>query len=99
MKIEFPHVAPAYNGDDLTIEFAADLNHKRVLCAISAEALEDHFGAKSCNVYDLMAAFRANRPAIEKMTERYLGLCLGAPVLLRSGHFRWGMECPPSRDG
>lgn len=98
MKIEFPHTAPTYNADDMTIEFAADFNRKRVVCAISAEALEDHFGAKSCNADDLMAAFRAHRGAIEKMTERYLGLCLGAPVLLHSGHFRWGMEYPPSRD-
>lgn len=98
MKIEFPHIAPAYNGDDMTIEFAADCDQQRIVCAVSAEALEDHFGAKSCNVDDLMAAFRANRASIEKMTKRYLALCQGAPVLLRSGHFRWGMECPPCRD-
>ncbi|EON15250.1 MULTISPECIES: DUF1488 domain-containing protein [Pandoraea] len=98
MKIEFPHIAPVYNGDDMTIEFTADCDQKRIVCAISAEALEDHFGAKSCNADDLMAAFRANRAPIEKMTGRYLALCQGAPVLLRSGHFRWGMEYPPCRD-
>ncbi|VVD63787.1 hypothetical protein PCO31010_00246 [Pandoraea commovens] len=89
VKIEFPHVAPAYNADDMTIEFAADCERKRIVCAISAEALEDHFDAKSCHVDDLMVAFKAHRASIEKTAERYLLLCHGAPVLLRSGHFRW----------
>jgi hypothetical protein len=98
MKVAFPHVAPAFNGDDMTIEFPAECDGKWVICAVSAEALEDHFGAPSCQADDLVAAFKAARPDIEKMTERYLTLCFGAPVLLRSGHFRWGMECPPCRD-
>lgn len=89
MKIEFPRVAPAYNADDMSIEFAVDCERKRIVCAISAEALEDHFEAKSCHVDDLMAAFKAHRASIEKAAERYLLLCHGAPVLLRSGHFRW----------
>jgi hypothetical protein len=99
VKIEFPRVAAVYNADDMTIEFAVDCDGKRIVCAISAEALEDHCDAKSINAEDLMVAFRAHRPSIEKMTARYLKLCQGAPILLRSGHFRWGMECPPCRDG
>ncbi|WP_150723415.1 DUF1488 family protein [Pandoraea capi] len=97
MKIEFPHVAPVYNADDISIEFAVDCERKRIVCAISAEALEDHFEAKSCHVDDLMSAFKTHRASIEKFAARYLQLCHGAPVFLRSGHFRWKEQLPPSK--
>ncbi|VVE58839.1 DUF1488 family protein [Pandoraea sputorum] len=94
MEIDFPHFTPVYNADDISIEFLAQVDGKHMLCAISAEALEDHFGATSCNVDVLTKAFEANRSVIEQMAAQYLRLCHGTPVLLRSGHFRWATPRP-----
>lgn len=44
-------------------------------CAISHEALSDHFGAKGMKQEEGLKAFRANRAAIEKMVRvKYLTL-------------------------
>ncbi|WP_150695415.1 DUF1488 domain-containing protein [Pandoraea terrae] len=92
MQIEFPDHRPMFNGEDLTIEFAVIVNGKSVDCAVSAEALEDHFGACSARADDLLHAFEHGRSHIEALTKRYLAMGLAGPVLLRSGHFRWVKE-------
>lgn len=92
MQIEFPDHRPMFNGEELTIEFAAIVNGRAVDCAVSAEALEDHFGAHSARADDLLHAFEHGRSHIQALTRSYLAMGLSGPVLLRSGHFRWGKE-------
>jgi hypothetical protein len=92
MQIEFPDHRPVFNYEDLTIEFAVVVNGRPIDCAVSAEALEDHFGAYSARADDLLHAFEHGRSHIEALTRQYLTMGLAGPVLLRSGHFRWVRE-------
>ena len=52
MDIRFLPDAPDYRDANLTVEFAAIVDGRRVPCAISVEALEDHFGAQSYDTAD-----------------------------------------------
>ena len=45
MQIIFPNETPEYSGRELTLAFPAMVDGERVECMITAEALEDHFGA------------------------------------------------------
>lgn len=92
MQIEFPDHRPVFNYEDLTIEFAVVVNGRPFDCAVSAEALEDHFGAHSARADDLLHAFEHGRSHIHALTREYLAMGLAGPVLLRSGHFRWVRE-------
>ncbi|CAH2906496.1 MAG: Transcriptional regulator [uncultured Paraburkholderia sp.] len=76
MEIRFPAGAPAYRDSNLTVP-----------CAISVEALEDHFGAHTENEEGWMRAFDAGRPRIEAVAREHLQISNGTPVLLKSGHF------------
>jgi len=60
-----------------------------VQCAITAEALEDHFGAASLVERDLIDAFSVHRAEIEDAARRMLKEIGGRPVLLHSGYFRF----------
>lgn len=87
MKIDFPTDAPLYRDTNLTVVFAALVDGERVPCAISVEALEDHFGARAASLDAWMRAFDAGRPHIEAVARAHLELSNGLPVLLKSGHF------------
>jgi hypothetical protein len=87
MEIRFPAEAPAYRGSNLTVVFAALVDGETVPCAISVEALEDHFGAYSEDLEGWMRAFDAGRPRIEAVAREHLQISNGTPVLLKSGHF------------
>jgi hypothetical protein len=89
MHTTFPQERPEYCGRDLVLAFPAMVDGKRVQCAITAEALEDHFSAASLREDDLIGAFDANRRAIEHAAQRMLGELGGNPVLLHSGYFRF----------
>jgi hypothetical protein len=91
MDIRFLSDAPVYRDSNLTIVFAALVDGARVPCAISVEALEDHFGARASNRAASMEAFDAARTRIEQVARTHLELSNGTPVLLKSGHF------PPGR--
>ncbi|UEP25035.1 DUF1488 domain-containing protein [Burkholderia ambifaria] len=88
MQIAFPPEPPEYCGRDLVVAFSALVDGRCVQCAITAEALEDHFGAPSLLERDLLASFEAHRSAIDAMARRMLEEIGGRPVLLHSGHFR-----------
>lgn len=64
MEIEFPN-KPAVYTPNTTVAFLALVDGVEVICEISAEALEDHFGATSMHGVDLVAAFEARRAGIE----------------------------------
>jgi hypothetical protein len=87
MDIRFPADAPAYRDSNLTVVFPALVDGEPVPCAISVEALEDHFGAYSEDLEGWMRAFDAGRPRIEAVAREHLQISNGTPVLLKSGHF------------
>ncbi|CAE6689389.1 hypothetical protein R69608_00674 [Paraburkholderia nemoris] len=89
MHITFPQERPQYGGPDPVLVFPAMINGERIRCAITAEALEDHFSAASLREDDLIGAFEAHRGAIEHAAQRMLGELGGKPVLLHSGYFRF----------
>ncbi|MFA8359046.1 DUF1488 domain-containing protein [Burkholderia ubonensis] len=89
MQISFPVEQPAYCGPDLLLAFPALVEGGRVRCAITAEALEDHFGAASPREQDLADAFSRHRPVIERAARDMLEAVGGRPVLLHSGVFRF----------
>lgn len=80
--------APArYRADNLTVVFPARVGAVAVECAISVEALEDHFDVASTDEAGWLAAFARGRASIEARARRHLLLDGARPVLLRSGHF------------
>jgi hypothetical protein len=87
MNIHFPADAPAYRETNLTIVFSALVDGEQVPCAISVEALEDHFGVESCDSRGWIRAFDAARARIEAVAREHLRVSNGTPVLLKSGHF------------
>jgi hypothetical protein len=93
MDIRFLSDAPVYRDSNLTVVFAAVVDGARVPCAISVEALEDHFGAGAPDAYASMQAFDAGRMHIEEVARTHLELSNGTPVLLKSGHFPPGRLC------
>lgn len=68
MAILFPAVE-AWDGNRYVISFPADVNNQRICCAVSWEALQDHFGGNDIPPLD---AFRAKRSAIEGVAERLI---------------------------
>jgi hypothetical protein len=94
MKISFPRSAPEFASESFTLEFRAEVDGKEIQCGITAEALEDHFGAPSISESDLVKAFCAHRSAIEEAAATLIEATRGAPVLLRSGVLRvCGLSC------
>ncbi|WP_175885015.1 DUF1488 domain-containing protein [Burkholderia sp. BCC0044] len=89
MQISFPSEHPTYCGLDLTLAFPALVEGRRVRCAITAEALEDHFRAASPREQDLVDAFARHRPAIERAARCLLEEMDGRPIRLHSGFFRF----------
>jgi len=88
MEISFPRLAPQYDAQCYTLVFPVHVDGKRIECGITAEALEDHFGAQSIRESDLVEAFCGHRSAIEKTATALIQATHGAPVLLHSGVFR-----------
>ncbi|WP_408150065.1 DUF1488 family protein [Caballeronia glebae] len=89
MNITFLTQAPVYLSDEPALLFTALVDDRSVECTISAEALEDHFGAASWREEDLQRAFENNRAVIEGAAEQLLTSVGCRPVMLRSGYFRF----------
>ncbi|SDD15421.1 DUF1488 domain-containing protein [Paraburkholderia lycopersici] len=88
MNITFPDRPPYYDANRLALTFPATAGGMNVECAITAEALEDHFGAASPREADLRAAFVAHRAAIESAAARMIEATGSDAVTLHSGYFR-----------
>ena len=88
MHITFTDDAPVFDGSSLTVRFKACVDGEPVACAISAEALEDHFGAGSTLEAQLLRAFEQGRARIHEVCKRAIEENGGAAVVLRSGLFR-----------
>lgn len=65
MPISFSDIE-AWDGDRFAVSFPAEEMSQRIRCAISWEALQDHFGGDNVTPVE---AFRANRCAIERIAE------------------------------
>ncbi|SAK51130.1 periplasmic protein [Caballeronia fortuita] len=91
MIITFASQPPVYQGDVPSLTFAAFADGEHIACTISAEALEDHFGAASWREEDLQQAFESHRSSIEGAAEHVLSRVGGTStsVMLRSGFFRF----------
>ncbi|MBB5446600.1 hypothetical protein HDG38_005236 [Paraburkholderia sp. WSM4177] len=93
MHITFPDDEAAFDGANLTVRFLARVDGEPVVCAITAEALEDHFGAESALEAALMSAFDRGRQRIRSVCAEALDQNNGEGVVLHSGLFRVeGME-------
>jgi len=89
MQIVFPNEAPEYSGRDLTLAFPVMVDGERVECTITAEALEDHFGAASSRAEDMLHAFDRHRDHIEVVARRLLSDTCARCLVLRSGYVRF----------
>jgi hypothetical protein len=88
MHITFSDRDPVFDGEDYEVRFMARVDGTDVECAITAEALEDHFGASSALEGPLLAAFGNARGRIEAICARALERNDGQPVILHSGVVR-----------
>jgi hypothetical protein len=68
MIINFPRLE-AWDGRRYVVSFPADVDEKRILCAISWEALSDNFGGNHAAPIE---SFHANRARIEAKAERLI---------------------------
>jgi hypothetical protein len=89
MQIVFPKEVPEYSGRELTLAFPAMVDGERVECTITAEALEDHFGAASPRAEDMLHAFDRHRDRIEAVARRLLSDTRAQCLVLRSGYVRF----------
>lgn len=89
MQIIFPKELPEYSGRDLTLAFPVMVDGERVECTITAEALEDHFGAASPRAEDMLDAFDHHRDRIEAVARRLLSDTRAQCLVLRSGYVRF----------
>jgi hypothetical protein len=87
MIIHYADNALTFDGSSMRMHFVVECDGELLSCAITAEALEDHFGAES-------ALEAALREAFERGRSRILAVCAdaiketGGSVVLHSGSFR-----------
>ena len=75
----------------LAVIDAASVDGRLACYAVTAEALEEHFGARSWRQEDLLQAMESHRGTIEDMARSLFKLTDSHNIVLRSGHFRFGM--------
>ncbi|WP_175687185.1 DUF1488 domain-containing protein [Burkholderia anthina] len=78
---------PEFDGAALQLRFVVDVDGEPQTCAITVEALEDHFGARSALEADLRDAFERGRARIEAACAEVLADGKGGAEL-HSGYFR-----------
>lgn len=88
MQVTFPDDAPSFDGAQMVVRFAAVVDGVSLSCAITAEALEDHFGAGSTLEAELLRAYAKGRERIHAVCRLAIEESGGAAVVLRSGLFR-----------
>ena len=88
LTVTFADDAPAFDGAQMVVRFVANVDGVPLSCAITAEALEDHFGAGSTLEAELLRAYADGRDRIHAVCRRAVEESQGAAVVLRSGLFR-----------
>ncbi|WP_322071781.1 DUF1488 family protein [Paraburkholderia bannensis] len=87
MDIHYRNEPPQFDGANLQMHFIAEVDGEPLDCAITAEALEDHFGAQSALEGPLPEAFQRGQTRIRAVCTRAIEQGAG-PVVLHSGRFR-----------
>jgi hypothetical protein len=73
LVLEFSAPLPRYDLDRDIITFSGEAGGERVLCAVSGEALEDHFDADAVDHRGKLRIFRTHRSEFERMARtKYL---------------------------
>ncbi|ANH76931.1 DUF1488 domain-containing protein [Ralstonia insidiosa] len=88
-QIEFQACEPIYCAAGPTLLCGASVDGNNATYAITAEALEDHFGARSCRSEDLVQAFSGHRNDIEAVARAMFEMTGSKQITLHSGHFRF----------
>lgn len=86
--IDFPDKTETFDGFRDVVLFPGRTAGGEITCAVSGEALEDHFGAKGMSRRARLAAFRNQRSRIEDAAARKLVARQLEPdgsILVRSG--------------
>ncbi|CAB3756635.1 hypothetical protein B7G54_15565 [Burkholderia puraquae] len=86
-RVTLADAPPVFDGAELQLCFVVAVDGEPQTCAITVEALEDHFGAKSALEADLRDAFEQGRARIEAACADVLADGNGG-VVLHSGDFR-----------
>jgi hypothetical protein len=87
IDIRFADDAPTFDGSAMRVDFVVARGHDVLQCAITVEALEDHFGAESALEASLLEAFERGRPRILEACAEAIEET-GGRVVLHSGSFR-----------
>ena len=98
MDITFNNPPARYDGDRDIVTFTGEALGDSVKCAVSREALEDHFGANNLDKEGRIEAFRKNRSNIERLLRtKYLSWPVEEPefVLLKTEDVPKLLETPP----
>jgi len=90
-QIVFPDATPAYCPAGPCLDAAAMVDGSPARYSISAEALEDHFGACSYRAEDLMQAFQSNKEEIQRVARALFEMTGAHSIMLHSGHFRFAV--------
>lgn len=88
-QIEFSAADPTYDAAGPALQCGASVDGSSASYAITAEALEDHFGARSCRSEDLVRAFSSHRNDIEAMARTMFEMTGSKQITLHSGLFRF----------
>ena len=80
IDLTFNNPPARYDGDRDVVTFTGEALGDSVNCAVSREALADHFGANNLDKEGRLEAFRKNRSNIER--------------LLRTKYLSWPVEEP-----
>jgi hypothetical protein len=86
-EVTFPDEPPVFDGANMMMRFVASLDGETIVCGITAEALEDHFGAGSALEAALFDAFGRGRDRIRAACTDAMRET-GGSVVLHSGQFR-----------
>ena len=87
IKMTFSDTPPRYVSNREIVSFVGEALGHPVRCAVSREALEDHFGADGRDIEGRLAGFHRNRSKIERMIKtKYLSWPVEEPeaVMLTS---------------
>ncbi|MGO4763625.1 DUF1488 domain-containing protein [Cupriavidus sp. 2KB_3] len=90
-KIEFAGEMPDYCPTGPSLQCTATVDGAPATYEVTAEALEDHFGARSYLSEDLLPAFMSNRQDIERVAGALFEMTEVRHIVLHSGHFRFAL--------
>lgn len=90
-KIDFICDVPEYCPTGPSLQCPVKVDGVPAVYEITAEALEDHFGARSYRSEDLVPAFQRNRQDIEQVAGYLFEMTGAKHIVLHSGHFRFAV--------